>query len=354
MSNGPFAVCLEHKMSSVFEKQLQEIADELRNPFNGQNDVDFRNILDFMVKMWRDDQKLKETCTINSIVFGSGGHGIRLCSDNKYDVMMEIQFPSYEKINVRKDQDRPGICHLNFQNVPCSKFVLDNLLTDASELKREDVHAWMEAILDKAHGATVRGRREIYMLRYKRRNNCHTIHAIASAREFFIDFAPAVKIISNGSRCQALPKAAPGPKRSKATTFLMIAAEYELSLLEKTGKAAKDAILLMQALCIAKDLPKIRNYHLVTTVILLHHSKEINPESTLTTVFLALLLDLWDGMDDEYICYFCYEDLSLISNFTKAELTEYATVLKSAMRTLSTYSHRKKLAAGSCRSYFFK
>ncbi|SPP73860.1 uncharacterized protein LOC117578507 [Drosophila guanche] len=342
------------KISSVFEKQLQEIADELRNPFNGQTDVDFKNILDFVSKMWEDDETLKDTCLIKPIVFGCGGHGIRLHNDNKYDVMMEMKFRYYDAITVKKDQDRPGIYHLNFQDLPCNKYMTDKMLSDGSDLKREDVHAWAQAILENAHGSTVRGRREIYLLRYKRRNNSHTIHAVSSTREFYIDFAPAVKLVVDESSAQALPKAWPGPKRSKATTFMLIAADFELSVLNQVGKATKDALLLMQALCIVKNLPKIRNYHHVTLALLLHDWKKIDPQSSLATVFLSLLLNLWDGIRKEDLCYFCDADLSLISNFSKTELAEYATVLKSSMETLTSISLRKKLDEGSCRRFFFK
>ncbi|XP_050743054.1 uncharacterized protein LOC108022802 isoform X2 [Drosophila biarmipes] len=224
-------------------------------------------------------------------LIGSRALGIQNLNSD-YDVMVLLEFPSYKDIVVRPDQHRPGMVHLDFKNMPFNSFTEDTLLDNRWYLKREEVQTLMQCILMNAHGRTLTGRyNDYYTLRYRRKTNCHTITAKSKGRVFSIDFVPAIKIHFDGFDWEGVPKFSPGPKRSNGCTFMISATRSEKQFFKEVGKNIQDAVLLLKALCEAKDLPKIRNYHLVSLAIKLAHSEDFE-DSSLENVFLDLAL-LW-------------------------------------------------------------
>ncbi|XP_017125003.1 uncharacterized protein LOC108144543 [Drosophila elegans] len=336
-------------MSSTFEQHLMEIANELKAP---SDDADFAIVRDFIMDIISDNQTLTSTCRVEMLDFGSRALGINK-NDSDYDVMVVLEFPYFEDIFVRPDQHRPGMVHLDFKDLPSNYFTQDTLLDNRWYLKRDELQTWMQCILTNVIGRRVRGACwDYYELRYHRKPTCHTIIAESNNRVFSIDFVPAIKIYFDDSDWLAIPKWAPGPKRSNGCTFMVSDIEQEIYWFKQGGMVIQDAVALLKALCEAKDLPKIRNYHLVSTAISLIKSDDFDGTS-LESTFLDLLYDLIDALEDNDLPYFCYDELNLLSNFKPNQVIEYANVLNSVYKTLQSYPHQDNLSYERCSWHFF-
>ncbi|XP_016994620.2 cyclic GMP-AMP synthase-like receptor 1 isoform X1 [Drosophila takahashii] len=338
-------------MSSTFEQHLEEIVSDL---YGTSNHYDFAVVRDFIMnEIVMDNDLLNSTCQVETLHFGSRPLGIH-CPGSDYDVMMVLEFPSYEDIIVRPDQHRPGMVHLDFKDASFNSFTEDTLLDNRWYLKRDEVQTWIKGILMNAHGRTVYGRyNDLYELRYKRRQTSHTITAESENCTFSIDFVPAIKIHFDGYDWQAVPKYAPGPKRSHGCTFMVSDIRSEIYHITNGGENIQDAIVLLKALCEAKGLPKIRNYHLVSTAINYILSDDFDDDSSLEYVFLDLLYNLADAFNDHDLPYAIYGDLDLLSNFTPEKVIEYADVLNSTYRTLKTYPGQYNLSYERCSWHFY-
>nr|XP_016929474.1 uncharacterized protein LOC108009543 isoform X2 [Drosophila suzukii]XP_036668887.1 uncharacterized protein LOC108009543 isoform X2 [Drosophila suzukii] len=337
-------------MSSTFEQHLEQIVADL---YGYTNHCDFAVVRDFILdKIVKQNNLLTTTCNVESVNFGSRALGIQNY-DSDYDVLILLEFPSYEDIIVRPDQHRPGMVHLDFKNMSFNSFTEDTLLDNRWYLKREEVQTLMQCILMNAHGRTLTGRHyDNYTLRYHRKPNCHTITAESKRHVFSIDFVPAIRIHFDGCDWEGVPKFSPGPKRSNGCTFMMSAIKSEIHFFNKSGQNIKDALLLLRALCQAKDLPKIRNYHLVSLALNLVASEDFEDYS-LEDIFLDLLYDLVDAIQSNELSYFCYSDSNLLANLTPQNLVDYKNVLDSAYLTLKTYPGQYKLSYERCSWHFF-
>ncbi|XP_016979493.1 uncharacterized protein LOC108044848 [Drosophila rhopaloa] len=336
-------------MSSTFEQHLLEISAELYAP---SDNSDFAVVRDFIIDIVKDNKLLTSTCKVEPLEFGSRALGIHKY-ESDYDVMLVLEFPYFEDIFVRTDQHRPGMVHLDFKDLPFNTLTADALLDNRCYLKREGVQTWMQGILMNVVGRQVRGKSwEYYRLRYHRGPNCHTIIAESETRVFSIDFVPAIKIHFDDSDWQAIPKWAAGPKRSDGNTFLVSAIEDEIYRFELGGSVIRNAVVLLKALCEAKNLPKIRNYHLVSTAIRLIERDDFD-DSSLEYVFLDLLYDLIDALEDNDLSYISYGDLNLLTNFKPHQVLEYVSVLDSVYSTLKTYPYQYNLSYERCSWHFF-
>ncbi|XP_017038797.1 uncharacterized protein LOC108086406 [Drosophila ficusphila] len=332
----------------AFEQHLNEIAAEL---YGLPVHQDFTIVKNFVMDLVRENRLLSETCHVASKDFGSKALGIQRPGSD-FDVMIVLEFPYYEDIFVRPDQHRPGMVHLDFYGLPCNSYTEDNLLDHRWYLKREEVQSWMQGILTNVHGRSVRGQNyQYYELRYRRGTNCHTITAESNDYVFSIDFVPAIKIHFDESDWEAIPKWAPGPKRSNPCTFMVSDVEEEIDRFKLGGENIRDAVVLLKALCEAKNLPKIRNYHLVSTALTLMDNEEVE-DCSLQYVFLTLLYDLIDALKTNDLCSYFYDELDLLTNFNSEQLSEYANILNSAYSTLKTYPYQYKLSYERCSWHF--
>ncbi|XP_039480522.1 uncharacterized protein LOC120444711 [Drosophila santomea] len=331
-------------MGSTFEKYLEYMADKL---YDTSNDDDFKSVRDYILRrIVMANDLLTSTFEVEYLDFGSRALQIPN-SDSDYDVMVVLKFPYFKDIFVRTDQHRPGMYHLDLKDVPYNSFTADNLLDNRCYLSRDKVQTLMQCILMNAHDRTVRS----YRLRYRRGQNCHTIIAESSKRTFCIDFVPAIKIHFDGFDCHAVPKEAPGPKRSNGCTFMRIHPANEMFYFKTGGKKIRDAVMLLKAMCEAKNLPKIRKYHLVSLANALIEEDNFE-DSSLEYVFLDLLCDLADAFDNGHLPYFL-SDLNLLTNFNPNQLLSYSDALDSAYSTLKTYPGQDNLSFARCSWHFF-
>ncbi|XP_017069317.1 uncharacterized protein LOC108106625 [Drosophila eugracilis] len=333
-------------MSSTFEQHLNEIVSELWEPPNHR---DVYIVRDFVMNILKSNKVLTSTCSLKMVDFGSRPLGIHT-SESNFNVMVLLKFPYIEDILVRPDQHRPGMVHLDFSRVPFNDFT-DVLLDKRYYLKRNAVHNMMEVLLENVHGCQFWGNRDYYKLQYSRCGDVHIITAKSRNHVLSIDFMPAIDIYYDGFYWEAVPKWAPGPKRSDKCTFMISAIEEEIFRFKQGGENIINAVVLLKAMCESKNLPKVCNYHLVSTAIGLI-STEYYRNLSLQYVFLYLLEDLADAFDKDDLSYFCYEDLDLIPDFNTIELNEYANALNDAYMTLKTYPDQDRLSYGRCSSHF--
>ncbi|KAH8263959.1 hypothetical protein KR038_010395, partial [Drosophila bunnanda] len=284
---------------------------------------------------------------------GSAFHGVRMYDNDEYDVMIELEFRNYMQILVRPDQHRPGMVHLCFKQLDCNHLMEDTLLDHRWYLKHEEIRDVIYSILNDNHDRLVRnGNMDAYRLHCEPRGTCFTITATSVNRQFSIDFVPAIKVRFVGVDLQVVPKSVPGPKRSSGCTFQVQNIRDELYLFEGGGVMIQQAVMLLKALCESKNLRKIRFYHLVSLTLWLMDRDDIK-EYSLEYIFLNLLYDLCEALEDNSLPYYLYEELDLISDFKPHELTEYAAVLKKAYMTLKTYPYQENLSYERCSWHFF-
>ncbi|KPU75732.1 uncharacterized protein Dana_GF27958 [Drosophila ananassae] len=337
-------------MSSIYEEHLEVIVSHLNTPPTDHGD--FYRVRNFVINLVRDNRLVKSTCKVNSICFGSSVHGIRMYNNDEYDVMIELEFPFWSGIFARPDQYRPGMVHLDFKDLPFNQFTQDMLLDHRGYLLRSNVQTWMQSILLDVSGRQVWGEgRNLYYLRYKPGQCCHTIIAQSDSRTFSIDFVPAIKVMYDGADLQVVPKYAEGPKRSHNCTFMVTDILEEVRLFENGGELVQEAVMLLMALCETKGLPKIRKYHLVTCAILVMEYDDFY-NFTLADVFINLLGKLIDALADNSLPYLGYMDRNLLSNFKPHQIDEYIDVLNSAYSTLKTYPYQYKLSFDRCSEHF--
>ncbi|EDV56470.1 uncharacterized protein Dere_GG22654 [Drosophila erecta] len=316
--------------------------------YSTSNDSDFKLVRDFILrKIVKSNDLLTSTFKVESFDFGSRALEIHN-SDSDYDVMIVLEFPYFKDILVRPDQHRPGMYHFDLKDVPYNSFTADNLLDDRCYLLRDSVQTLMQCVLMNAHNHDCK----FYRLRYRRKYKRHTIIAESSGRRFSINFVPAIKIHYEKYEWQAIPMEAPGPKRSNGCTFMMIDAKCEISLFKVGGKKIRDAVILLKAMCEAKNLPKIKNYHLVTLANELIDREDLE-DLSLEFIFLDLLYDLVDAFENRDLPYNLLEDLNLLTNFNPSQLLVYRDELDSAYSTLRTYPGQESLSYGRCSWHFF-
>ncbi|KAH8280463.1 hypothetical protein KR018_007761, partial [Drosophila ironensis] len=287
----------------------------------------------------------------NLIRLGSTGHGIHMYENDKYYVMLELEFPFYEEILVRPDQHRPGMVHLDFENCSFNSFTSDTLLDYRCYLHRGNLHTWIQGILTEICSQEVRGEYEWFNLRYKRTQDCHNIYAESPSRTFSISIKPSITIVFEDSVWHAVPGYMPGPKRSNNFTFMMIDLHEELERFGNGSNLIKDAVILVKALCESKALCKITYDHLISTAIQVVE-EDMFEQYTLQNAFIAVLATLIDDMENNQLTYFCNPDLNLLSHFQPQVLKDYINKLDSAYNTLKTYPYQYNLSYERCSEHF--
>nr|XP_032292486.1 uncharacterized protein LOC116651020 [Drosophila virilis] len=224
-----------------------------------------------------------------SILFGTAAHHTRLYINDRYDVMLELFIPSYQKISSFENNDN-YVC-LDVSDVP-----YDLPISDQDLINRHLLKNWLDDIFLKAFD------------RY--------INSFWGSKGEYYEFS--------------LPEV----ERNR----------LQLDVVRK-------ALILLQALCEAKGLTEIRYYHLMNMALSTHVNKYAIT-TTLDDVFLMLLAELCDDVENQHPPHYFLGDLNLLSNISCEELYEYEGILDRAYSTLSSYVHQGALSYERCRSHF--
>ncbi|XP_064543784.1 cyclic GMP-AMP synthase-like receptor [Drosophila montana] len=342
---------------SNFEFCLQEIADDIRNPNDSTNANDFFAVKDYVLSIMRDqDSYFRKICQ-NDILFGSMAHDVRLYNDDELDVLMELRFPAYSRIEQVEDEQHPGMVFLDFSDACLDNMVFKRLANNKwMYMNRYSLKRWLHNIFVNAldnYGNVVYGDYDEYTLDYKWRGITYTITAESPSRIFHIDFVPAVKIVRPKSGTwHAIPKYTSGNTHN--FTFMISNAQAELQHVERCGQALRDALRLLQALRNAKQLWQLRCYHFVTLAIWMArrdgYSKMFH--LSVSELFLMLLSDLCDAFLEGHLPYVWNSQMNLLGNFTDNEMSQYTSELCDAYNVLDSYSYKSTVSFARCLRFF--
>ncbi|XP_030563110.1 uncharacterized protein LOC115764166 isoform X2 [Drosophila novamexicana] len=312
-------------MSEPFNDYLEDIVEELESP-----------------KLWSETSDFESAK--NDVVYNlrTAAHRTRLYTDDRYDVMLELLIPSYQKISSFENNDN-YVC-LDVSDVP-----YDLPISDQKDLiNRHLLKNWLDDIFLKAFDRYINSfwGSKYYELTYELHDMSHVVFARSKTRAFKIVFVPSIKCVL-GAPVSAITKLVPGSLAKYS--FLPSQPEVEHNRLQVD--VVRKALILLQALCEAKGLTEIRYYQLVNLGISPHVNKYAIT-TTLDDVFLMLLAELCDAVESQHLAHYFLGDLNLLGNISCEELYEYESILDRAYSTLSSYVHQGALSYERCRSHF--
>lgn len=189
---------------------------------------------------------------------GASAHDTHLDNIDKFSVMLVLEIPHYKNIELYDNNDE--YLMLDVSNVPHNLPMED----DSHYINRWYLQQWLKDIFLNVCPMTIDG---VFNLSYKLRQMRHTVYAESNSVNLTIDFVHAIKIVNENHplsiNWHAIPKLMP---RCQANySFMMSNTEFEERLLQ--DKVIKKALIVIQLLCRAKGLTKIRYYHLMNLVI---------------------------------------------------------------------------------------
>lgn len=308
-------------------------------------------------------------------ITGPTAHNTRLEKtdlEDEHDVVLVFKLPSYERIKLIDNQD--DYVMLDTSNIPTKTIMEDN----SNNINRFNLQQWLKSVFKcafKSQSPPLKGLRDHYNLNYELNTMRHTIYAssIYGNNNFSIDFVPGIRVMYEGNSVDwhAIPKLMRG--RGAKYSFMISNSKKESDLLNDTD--LKKALILMQALCAAKGLEKIKYYHLMNLVLAknIHEyaktetlqdifievcsltyrlmSHHISPALSLSFVF-QILRNLYNAILDKHIPYVWEFAINLIRHLSPKELSDYEKILGSAYDTLSTYWHQDELSYETCNDHF--
>ncbi|XP_034480010.1 uncharacterized protein LOC117785861 [Drosophila innubila] len=334
-------------MSTPFECYLEAIAENYSN--TSEYWSDFKKIKDHVVQRLNWNNQFSSYFK-ESIPFGASAHDTQLYGDRgKFSVMLVLEIPHYTNIELYDNNDE--YLMLDTTNVPTNLPIED----DSHYINRWFLQQWLKNIfwtLFEQYSMTVYGSRyQTFNLSYQLREMRHTIFAKSDSEDFIIDFVPAIKIVNenypSSHNWHAIPKLMPGSQAKYS--FMMSNTEYENRLLQ--DKDLKKALILMQLLCRSKGLYEIRYYHLMNLVIA-KNIEEYASNHSLQDIFLEILCELYNAINNEYLPYMWDNYINLLSNLSPKILSDYEIILDKAYDTLNTYDIHDKLSYERCKSHF--
>lgn len=195
-----------------------------------------------------------------------------------------LKLPFYERIQIFDNQD--NYVMLDTSNIPNELIMEDN----SSYINRFHLQQWLKSVFECAFNycsPTLDGVKDHYKLRYKLNKMRHTVYASSSTgkNNFSVDFVPGIRVLYEGNSADwhAIPKLMPGS--GAKYSFMISNSKQESDLLN--DKNLKKAIILMQALCAAKGLEKIKYYHLMN-LVLAKNIDEYAETATLQDIFIEV------------------------------------------------------------------
>ncbi|KAM8712388.1 hypothetical protein ACLKA7_012844 [Drosophila subpalustris] len=335
-------------MSTPFECYLEDIADDYSD--TGEYWPSFKAIKEHVVQRLNYDYEFRSYFK-DSFPFGPAAHGTQLYGDRgKFSVTLELEIPHYKEIALYGNNDE--YLKLCVENVPHNLPMED----DCHYINRWFLQQWLKDkfldLLKSSNMSVAVSYCQTFSLSYQLRGMRHTIFAKpnSDSKELIIDFVPAIKVVKQDSSIDfwhAIPKLMPDSQANYS--FMMSNTRYEKTLLEDND--LKNVMILMQLLCHAKGLTKIRYYHLMNLVL----AKKIDffaTEHSLQYIFVEILRELYNAIYDEHLPHCWDDDINLLSNISSKVLSDYEIILDKAYDTLSTYSDQENLSYARCLSHF--
>lgn len=195
-----------------------------------------------------------------------------------------LKLPSFIRIKIIDNQD--NYVKLDASNIPTELLMEDN----SSYINRFHLQQWLKSVFECAfnYGSLpFNGQKDYYNLSYKLDKMRHTVYATSSnsKNNFSIDFVPGIRVLYEGNSADwhAIPKLMPGS--GAKYSFMISDSKQECALLNDEN--LKKAIILMQALCAAKGLEKIKYYHLMN-LVLAKNIDEYAETATLQDIFIEV------------------------------------------------------------------